>query len=188
MVFKPLKSAATTLAVLGVAVATAPQTVSAQSETTSLSAEIITAEGRKVGTVKATATASGVLHLIVDASDLPPGKHAMHIHETGVCETNGAFKSAGGHYVGTEDATHGVNSEDGPHAGDFPNVYVSAKGVLKTEHFSDRLTINGEESPLQDRDGSALIIHAGTDDYTSQPSGDAGDRIACAVLAAPKEQ
>ncbi|MEO1695371.1 MAG: superoxide dismutase family protein [Pseudomonadota bacterium] len=188
MIFKPLKSAAITLAVCGVAVATGPQPASAQSDTKSLTAEIITTDGRTVGTVTATGMASGVLHLIVDATDLPPGKHGLHIHETGACETNGAFKSAGGHYVGTGKATHGVGHENGPHAGDFPNVYVSEKGVLKTEHFNDRLTINGEESPLQDRDGSALIIHSGTDDYTSQPSGDAGNRIACAVLAAPKAQ
>ena len=54
--------------------------------------------------------------------------------------------------------------------------------MAKLEIFTDRLTIDGEENPLMDEDGSAVIVHSGADDYTSQPSGEAGDRIACGVV------
>ena len=70
--------------------------------------------------------------------------------------------------------------EGGPHPGDLPNAHVQDDGMLAVEVFSGGFDI---AEHLMDADGSAFIIHAGADDYESQPSGDAGGRVACAVLA-----
>jgi superoxide dismutase, Cu-Zn family len=142
---------------------------------------MINTEENEVGTVTINTTPSGMLHLIVEMTDLPPGPHGFHIHETGQCDPASGFESAGGHYAG--DHEHGVMVEGGPHAGDFPNVHVGQDGVLKAEFFTDRVSLaEGGENPLRDEDGSALVVHADPDDYSSQPSGEAGDRLACGVI------
>jgi len=144
-------------------------------------AGMISAKEKDVGTVTFEATPSGMLLVIVEMTDLPPGPHGFHVHETGECDAAGGFESAGGHYAG--DRQHGVMSENGPHPGDFPNVTVDENGVLKAVFFTDRLSL-GESggNVLMDEDGSAVLVHSGPDDYESQPSGDAGDRIACGVI------
>lgn len=148
------------------------------------SARMMNQQGEEIGTVTFSQTKSGMLRLMVEISDLPPGPHGFHIHEAGACE--GDFESAGGHYAGAGDPGHGVEAEDGPHAGDFPNVHAGADGVLKVEFFSADLSLAEDaETPLIDDDGSAVMIHSGPDDYTSQPSGEAGDRIACGVIEQP---
>lgn len=145
------------------------------------SANMINAEEKEVGTVTFNETGSGMLHVIVEMTDLPPGPHGFHVHETGECAVEGGFESAGGHYAGGRE--HGVESENGPHPGDFPNVHVNQEGVLKVEFFTDRLSLSQDgDNPLMDADGSAVVVHSGQDDYTSQPSGDAGERIACGVI------
>ena len=90
------------------------------------------------------------------------------------------FKSAGGHYAGG--MKHGFLVEGGPHPGDMPNVTVGSDGVLKVSVLNTMVSVKGGENPLLDDDGSALMIHSGADDYESQPAGDAGNRIACAVI------
>ena len=72
--------------------------------------------------------------------------------------------------------------EGGPHPGDMPNAMVGDDGVLNVTYFKSDLT----SEMLMDADGSAFVVHSGADDYTSQPSGAAGSRIACAVLAEPQ--
>lgn len=138
-------------------------------------------DGQQLGTVNLTETPSGVL-ISTDVRDLPEGTHAFHIHETGECDPETGFKSAGGHYAprGNE---HGFFSEDGPHAGDMPNQTVEANGIMQTDVLNTRVTLErGAEGTLFDDDGSAFVIHAGADDYVSQPAGAAGSRIACAVV------
>jgi superoxide dismutase, Cu-Zn family len=74
-------------------------------------------------------------------------------------------------------------AENGPHAGDLPNVHVGQDGLLKVEFFTERLSLaEGAANPLKDADGSAIVIHAGPDDYASDPSGNSGDRLACGVI------
>ncbi len=144
-------------------------------------AKMINAEGQDIGTITLSTTPSGMLHIVTDLTGLPPGVHAFHIHETGTCDPATKFDSAGGHYAGGHE--HGILVEGGPHAGDLPNVFVGDDGVLKVEDFTDRVSLaEGGENPLKDADGSAFVIHAKPDDYKSQPSGDAGDRIACGVV------
>ncbi|WP_163265283.1 superoxide dismutase family protein [Chelativorans alearense] len=154
---------------------------SAQENGKSLSANMIDPEEREVGTVTFNETASGMVHIVVEMTDLPPGPHGFHVHETGTCNVGDGFASAGGHYAG--DREHGVLSEGGPHPGDLPNVNVGQDGVLRVEFFTDRVSVSEDgENPLQDDDGSAVVVHADPDDYGSQPSGEAGDRIACGVI------
>ena len=138
------------------------------------------AEGGQVGAVIITETESGVMHLIMDIGEgaLPATQHAVHIHETGACEAP-TFESAGGHLAG--DKEHGLHSAKGIHPGDLPNITLYESGAVHVEYFLPGVLMD----QIMDADGSAVVIHAGVDDYTSQPAGNAGDRIACGVLAAP---
>ncbi|CUH28562.1 Superoxide dismutase [Cu-Zn] precursor [Jannaschia seosinensis] len=131
-------------------------------------------DGEIIGSISAFETASGIVRVSVQATGLTPGPHAIHFHETGECV--GDFTSAGGHIAGGME--HGL-VEGGPHPGDMPNALVQDEQVLAVEVFNSRISV---EEHLRDSDGAAFIIHEGADDYTSQPSGDAGSRVACAVL------
>ena len=145
-------------------------------------ARVQNAEGEEIGTVEFTATASGALHVVWMLEGLPEGVRGVHVHETGDCSA-ADFSSAGGHLAGSRE--HGVLVEGGPHPGDFPNAHVGADGMLAAEYFNDLLTLESEgEGAMLDADGAAVIVHAGADDYESQPSGDAGDRLACGVVEA----
>lgn len=110
---------------------------------------------------------------------LEPGPHGFHVHETGDCSAPDA-SSAGGHF-NPGDAPHGSPSRpaDEHHVGDFGNIEANAEGVA---HFD----ISEPEMSLGDHSrsviGRAVIVHAGKDDLTSQPSGDAGARVACGVI------
>lgn len=140
---------------------------------------IINTEGTEIGSVDLNQFTNG-LQIVTAAENLPEGVHAFHIHETGSCETPD-FESAGGHFNPT-DNSHGFQDEQGPHAGDLPNVYVSADGVLAVEHITDRMALTEGEVAVLDDDGAALVIHQDADDYATDPAGNAGSRIACAVI------
>ncbi len=141
-------------------------------------ASLVGADGSDKGTVTLTETPNGIL-LTARLKNLPEGVHGFHIHETGACTPD--FGAAGGHLAGGA-AAHGFLAEGGPHAGDMPNVHVPASGALTIEVFNPRVSFDSGEGALFDGDGSAIVIHAGADDYESQPSGDAGGRIACGVI------
>lgn len=141
----------------------------------SASAALSNPEGEPVGTVELTETPNGTV-VIAHLENLPEGAHGFHIHETGECTP--PFTSAGGHY-NPDGTSHGFVSPGGAHAGDLPNIHVPASGSLTIEYFATGLTVSNE---LLDEDGAAVVIHAGPDDYESDPSGDAGSRIACGVL------
>jgi Cu-Zn family superoxide dismutase len=144
------------------------------------SAKLNDAAGKEVGVVALRQTEGEGVWLNVSLDGVPPGPHAFHIHETGKCEGN--FESAGGHYAPAS-KKHGVLAEGGPHAGDMPNIHVPNSGRLNLEIFARDVSLEkGASNTLFDEDGSALVVHAGVDDYKSQPSGNAGDRIACGVV------
>jgi Cu-Zn family superoxide dismutase len=136
------------------------------------------AKGNEVGNAELTATPSGVL-ISLDLMAVPVGEHAFHIHAVGKCEPPD-FKSAGPHFS-PDETKHGLMNAEGPHAGDMPNLHVPGNGKLQVEVLSPMVTLN-EKATLLDQDGSALVIHAGADDYVSDPAGNAGDRIACGVV------
>jgi Cu-Zn family superoxide dismutase len=134
------------------------------------------ADGADVGTLVLNTTPAGVM-IQGELQGLPAGPHGFHVHETGACEP--PFESAGGHYD-PAGAEHGFLAEAGPHAGDMTNINVEADGVT-IELLNTFLTLGPE---LFDEDGAAILVHAMPDDYRSQPSGHAGDRIACGVIEA----
>lgn len=147
-------------------------------------ANVIGLDGASLGMVTLRETPHGVL-VTADLKGLPEGEHGFHFHEKGVCDPGEKFTTAGGHFAAGADK-HGILVEKGPHGGDMPNQYVGTAGMLKTEIFNTGVTLGNGVKSLEDADGSALVIHAGADDHKSQPSGDAGGRIACAVISAPR--
>ncbi|MCJ2185197.1 superoxide dismutase family protein [Novosphingobium beihaiensis] len=145
-------------------------------------ATVIGLDGNAMGMITLQQTPAGVL-LSTDLKGLPQGEHGFHFHEKGVCDPAAKFKTSGGHFAAGM-PEHGLMVMDGPHGGDMPNQYVGPDGVLKTQVLNTGVTLTPGPKSLLDADGSALVIHAGQDDYTSQPSGNAGGRIACAVISA----
>ena len=136
------------------------------------------ADGRNIGMVKVTAAPKGLV-VSVDATNLPSGWHAFHFHQAGNCDDHADhFKKSGSH-AAREGEEHGFYAANGPHLGDFANFYVGSDGSAKFEQYSQNVT----EADLLDADGTAVMIHADPDDYISQPSGAAGDRLACGVIA-----
>lgn len=146
----------------------------------SATAEFIDASGKPVGRATLTQTPNGVL-IAVDVKGVPPGEHAFHVHQKGVCDAPGKFMSAGGHFE-PQGKKHGYMTEGGPHSGDMPNQFVGADGVLKANIINPNVSLGSGANSLFGPDGTALVIHAKADDYKSQPAGEAGDRIACAVI------
>ena len=136
---------------------------------------LVNSAGQAVGTVRAWQTAGGVT-FHVNGWGLPHGIHGIHVHSVGRCDPPD-FASAGGHW-NPAGKKHGLNNPAGPHAGDLPNVDVAANGVL-----SATVTLPGASmASLLDADGAALVLHAGPDDYVTDPSGSSGARIACAII------
>ena len=116
------------------------------------------------------------VHVI--ASGLQPGSiHAFHVHENGTC-ASADFMTAGGHFNPTH-KPHGP--QDKPHhAGDMPSLLADPSGKIDTRFTLEGVTVGGTDGFV----GHAVILHAVADDYDAQPSGNAGARIACGVIAA----
>lgn len=133
-------------------------------------------EGLEAGSAVLTDTPNGLL-VQLHLTNIPPGEHAFHIHEKGICDAAAKFESAGPHY-NPEGDPHGYHAEEGPHDGDMPNLTVPADGELKVEVFNEEAELN----EILEGDGAALVVHANPDDYRTQPSGNAGDRLACAEI------
>lgn len=143
------------------------------------SARFVDAEGNANGFAELVAVASGGVLIGLDITGLPAGQWvAFHVHETGVCDHATGHESAGGHFNPTS-AEHGFKVAAGPHVGDMPNQYVGQGGALRAEIHNPMVTLDEAEAGIM---GRALMVHAGPDDYESQPSGDAGDRLACGVI------
>jgi Cu-Zn family superoxide dismutase len=143
-------------------------------------ATLLNRQGIDVGRVALRDVPEGLL-VTVHLLGVPPGEHGLHIHERGVCERPD-FESAGGHF-NPDGRPHGFLATGGPHAGDLTNVHLPDYGPLRAEFVAPRLVL-ADDSPhsLLDEDGAAVVLHAGRDDQVSQPSGDAGIRIACGVV------
>lgn len=140
-----------------------------------LSADLYNREGMIVGVANFTYVNEGVL-VSVDARSLPPGLHALHLHEFGVCE--GAFNSAGAHFNPT-DKKHGHRNPEGYHLGDLGNVNVDEFGDLRAEKFIQGLKLVRGSAPIFNL---SIILHESADDEITDPSGNSGARIVCGVV------
>ncbi len=140
-------------------------------------------DGALLGTVTVSEDPSGLM-MNVSAVAMPVGVHGIHLHEKGLCD-GPKFESAGAHW-NPATKQHGRDNPAGAHAGDLANLTVAKDGTAKSSIPVAGVKTASGAMMLADADGTALVIHAKPDDYKTDPSGDSGDRIACAVLAAPK--
>jgi Cu-Zn family superoxide dismutase len=118
----------------------------------------------------------------LDLKDLPPGEHAVHLHQVARCDAP-SFESAGPH-LNLAGREHGLNNPNGPHTGDMSNITVTPSGTVKATIANPRVSAGAAASSLNTVGGAALVVHAMPDDLRSDPAGNAGDRIACGVIAA----
>lgn len=142
------------------------------------------AKGMEVGRVTIEHMPSETL-LYLKLHDLPPGEHAVHLHAVGKCEP--PFDSAGPHFNPTG-RKHGKDNPEGAHMGDLPNVKVGTDGKAEAQFELKGLDLKRTTgNSLLDGDGASVVIHAGPDDYKTDPSGNSGARIACAVVDLRRE-
>lgn len=139
------------------------------------SVPLVNGAGTSTGAVGAEARASGT-YVRIAVQGLSPGEHGIHLHVVGRCD-GPDFQSSGPHW-NPEGKQHGHLNPLGAHAGDLPNLTISANG-----RGAANFLVRGA---LADADGTSLVIHAQPDDYRTDPSGNSGGRVACAVLTAPR--
>lgn len=137
------------------------------------------AAGKSVGTAVISGTKTGV-SIALNLKGLPAGAHAVHIHQTAKCEAPG-FTTAGGHFNPTA-KKHGMDNPEGPHAGDMANFTVDADGNAKATVTDNNVTLTDGPNSIFTAGGTALMIHATADDMKTDPSGNAGARIACGLI------
>jgi Cu-Zn family superoxide dismutase len=129
------------------------------------------------GTVTFAQKSDGSVDVTAHLTSVPPGVHGFHIHDKGDCGDNG--NAAGGHF-NPATVAHGAPSADPHHAGDFGNVTADAQGVVQVSFNTRSITVApGTNSVV----GHAVILHGNPDDLVTQPTGNAGPRIACGVVA-----
>lgn len=139
---------------------------------------LLNASGVDVGIVTIDRLPDGAMTLTLVTAGFPAGTYGAHVHMVGSCEAP-RFTSAGAHWNPTA-RQHGRLNPQGSHHGDLPNLIVAAdgRGRLSAALPGQFEGVGG----LMDTDGAALVVHARPDDELTDPTGNSGDRIACAVL------
>lgn len=156
-------------------------------DATTATGTFIDTEGAEIGTVTLT-QGEGNVTITGELNGVPAGDHGFHFHAVGDCDASGAFESAGDHFNPT-DHQHGLENPQGPHAGDLPNVTADRNSNVKVDLQSDLISLEeGNPAFVFDDDGTAMVLHADPDDQMTDPSGNSGDRIACAVIEAGPAQ
>ncbi len=122
----------------------------------------------------------GTVTVVASIEGAPAGSHGLHIHEVGDCSAED-FTSSGGHF-NPAGVPHGGPADSERHSGDLGNIEIGEDGTGSLELTSDIITLaDGETTSIG---GRAVVLHEGTDDLVSQPTGAAGGRIGCGVIQA----
>lgn len=153
------------------------ESVETAPEITQATAVLSPTEGNEIaGVVTFTQTDEGVRVEATVSGLEAESRHGFHIHQYGDCRAPDGT-SAGGHF-NPEDVEHGAPTADIRHVGDLGNLPANAQGTADVDFVDTHVQLNGPNSVL----GRGVIVHAGTDDFESQPTGDAGSRLACGVI------
>lgn len=158
-----------------------PLTATNTTATQTAQGELKDAAGKTLGSVFVAQGPDGV-KVVLTYNGLPAGDHGMHFHAVGKCE-GPDFASAGAHF-NPENKKHGLLAPDGPHAGDLPDLIVPTSRTGIYETTTNLVTLGSGPDQLIGQFGAALVVHASPDDGKTDPSGNSGARIACAVLSA----
>ena len=144
-------------------------------------AKMIGLDGKAMGRASFQATPHGTL-IELELKGLSPGAHAVMVHTTASCDPKTLFTSAGPDFSFNPPKAHGYFAKGGPRAGDLPNQFAGADGVLHAVMFTTAFTLGNGKKSVFDRDGASLIVREHGDNYTTQPDGNAGRRIACGTI------
>jgi Cu-Zn family superoxide dismutase len=146
---------------------------------------IKTSEGQDAGTATFRQLKDGKLSIKLNLKNLPFGEHAVHIHEHPVCNAPD-FKGAGGHF-NPAGKQHGTMNPEGHHNGDLPQNVSIGEDHMGSASFkvNDLSMTPGEANNILANGGTAIVVHEHADDMKTDPTGNAGNRIACGVISAP---
>jgi Cu-Zn family superoxide dismutase len=153
---------------------------SAYAEVTKAVAVLMPAKDSKAAGTLTFAKADGGVRITGRITGLNPGTHGFHVHEFGDCSA-ADFASAGGHFNPTGQP-HAGPKDAHRHAGDLGNVEAAADGSVSVDYTDSDMRFDGDKSIV----GRAAVVHANADDLKTQPSGNAGGRVACGVIGVAK--